>query len=188
MKNKNWIIASVLALLLVALAGCGQPKNNITDTPPVTSEVSPPESSTVVEMEKTEYNGLSFECDAAYESKEKDEFISIIFEKGVATLDLSFMETKLTDRETETALVNGALISSFSETKDEKKNDVDINGVTSKSTTALVKGESTPWLNALCLTVPTKTGNVSFLYLQALESGTDYTDVFGEIMESITVE
>ncbi|MEG1525663.1 MAG: hypothetical protein RR475_11675 [Clostridia bacterium] len=189
-------ISLVISMLLLSfcLVGCGSTGNaGEVSSPPVESSTPMPDASSpevsqpAYELKQVDYNDLSFEISTEYDFKEKDGNLSIVFEKNVATLTVSFSKTSLTDRETETTLIHNAHTAGFTEKQNEVQSDVDIDGVTSKATTCLVKMENTPWLNALCLTVPTETGNVTFLYLQAADADADYTDVFGALMDSIIV-
>lgn len=203
--NKISVLLGFLIFLIAfALMGCSeqeiqiQPSNEPiaselpTNTPALTPEVSsavtqPVQSEAVSEVRQVKYNGLSFEINGKYEFQEKDGMLSITFEKGIAYLTISFFETNLTDRETETALINGLLLSGFSERQNEVKHDVDINGTIAKATMALIKAENTSWLNALCLTVPTETGNVTFLFIEANGVESDYSYAFEDLINSIIV-
>lgn len=205
------ILLTLLVILLVlSVIGCSAPQNisnNDLENVEEVSEQPTPEPTSIPTLEPTPedqasegtgemkqviYNDITFLYNDKNELVEETEknSISITYEPQNTFANITYSEKFFSDDESngEVILWHSANYSSF-EMQKEQTNDVEIAGIMSKTTLAVIRVGDSPWLQYLLFTIPTGEGFVSFAFFMNLDDipEEDYSGEFIEMVESIKI-
>ncbi len=210
------IVVFILCLaLLVAFAGCAQtpeetasptteatPSPTISEaptteqTPEATTEPEPEETQASVgsgEMKEVQFHNITFMYNDKYEFEQSsDSILKLQYEPpNKAFVQVFYIKKSLPEdqRDIELATVHDAYISGFDDQQMVETDPIEIAGMPSVGTTALVKTENSGWFHYMMFTIPTSDGYITFAYLinSENEPAVDHTDEFTEMIKSVKI-